>query len=40
MKVGVLGAVAGARAIAPLCLAYCIPGFTREQWMHAFKLLK
>ncbi|HSN51269.1 MAG TPA: hypothetical protein VLS87_01975 [Woeseiaceae bacterium] len=27
----VLGAVAGARAIAPPCLPYRIPGFTRGQ---------
>lgn len=35
-----LGAVEAARAIEPLCMLYCIPGFTRDQWTHAFKLLK
>lgn len=35
-----MGAIEAARAIEPLCMLYCIPGFTREQWTHAFKLLK
>jgi predicted dinucleotide-binding enzyme len=35
-----MGAVEAARAIEPLCMLYCIPGVTREQWTHAFKLLK
>jgi predicted dinucleotide-binding enzyme len=35
-----MGAVEAARAIEPLCMLYCIPGFTRDQWSHAFKLLK
>lgn len=35
-----MGAAAAARAIEPLCMLYCIPGFTRDQWTHAFKLLK
>ena len=35
-----MGAVEAARAIEPLCMLYCIPGFTRDQWTHAFKLLK
>ena len=35
-----MGAVEAARAIEPLCMLYCIPGFTRNQWTHAFKLLK
>jgi len=34
-----MGAMEAARAIEPLCTLYCIPGFTREQWTHAFKLL-
>ncbi len=29
-----------ARAIEPLCILWCIPGFLRNQWTHAFKLLK
>jgi 8-hydroxy-5-deazaflavin:NADPH oxidoreductase len=35
-----MGAVESARAIEPLCILWCIPGFIRNQWMHAFKLLK
>ena len=34
-----LGAVEAARAIEPLCMLWCIPGFLRNDWMHAFKLL-
>ncbi len=35
-----LGGVQAARAIEPLCMLWCIPGFLRNQWTHAFKLLK
>jgi predicted dinucleotide-binding enzyme len=35
-----MGAVEAARAIEPLCVLWCIPGFIRNEWMHAFKLLK
>jgi 8-hydroxy-5-deazaflavin:NADPH oxidoreductase len=35
-----MGTVAAARAIEPLCILWCIPGFLKGQWMHAFKLLK
>jgi 8-hydroxy-5-deazaflavin:NADPH oxidoreductase len=35
-----MGPVEAARAIEPLCMLWCIPGFTRNQWTHAFKLLK
>jgi hypothetical protein len=35
-----MGGVEGARAIEPLCILWCIPGFARNQWNHAFKLLK
>ena len=35
-----LGGVEAARAIEPLCMLWCIPGFTRNMWTHAFKLLK
>jgi predicted dinucleotide-binding enzyme len=34
------GAVEGARAIEPLCILWCIPGFLTGRWMHALKLLK
>ena len=35
-----MGNVEAARAIEPLCILSCIPGFIRNQWTHAFKLLK
>ena len=35
-----MGAVEGARAIEPLCMLWCIPGFRSNSWTHAFKLLK
>ncbi|MFI5203497.1 MAG: NADPH-dependent F420 reductase [Flavobacteriales bacterium] len=35
-----VGSVESARAIEPLCILWCIPGFMRSQWNHAFKLLK
>lgn len=34
-----MGAVEAARAIEPLCILWCIPGFLRQDWAHAFKLL-
>lgn len=34
-----MGAAEAARAIEPLCILWCIPGFARNQWTHAFKLL-
>jgi hypothetical protein len=38
-EVADMGAAEAARAIEPLCMLWCIPGFTRNQWTHAFKLL-
>ncbi|MDX2019487.1 MAG: NAD(P)-binding domain-containing protein [Deltaproteobacteria bacterium] len=35
-----MGTAAGARAIEPLCIVWCLPGFLRNQWNHAFKVLK
>lgn len=35
-----MGGVEAARAIEPLCILWCIPGFLRNDWTHAFKLLK
>ena len=35
-----MGGVQAARAIEPLCILWCIPGFLRNEWTHAFKLLK
>jgi predicted dinucleotide-binding enzyme len=34
------GGGAGARAIEPLAMLWCIPGFLRNDWVHAFKLLR
>ncbi len=33
------GGIVAARAIEPLCILWCIPGFQHNQWTHAFKLL-
>lgn len=35
-----MGGVQAARAIEPLCILWCIPGFRENRWNHAFKLLK
>jgi len=35
-----LGTVEAARAIEPLCILWCIPGFLSNDWSHAFKLLR
>lgn len=35
-----MGKAEAARAIEPLCILWCIPGFLENRWMHAFKLLK
>lgn len=35
-----MGKIEAARAIEPLAILWCIPGFIRNDWMHAFKLLK
>jgi predicted dinucleotide-binding enzyme len=35
-----MGKAEAARAIEPLCILWCIPGFIRNQWNHAFKLMK
>jgi 8-hydroxy-5-deazaflavin:NADPH oxidoreductase len=35
-----MGAVEAARAIEPLSVLWCIPGFLNNQWTHAFKLLR
>jgi predicted dinucleotide-binding enzyme len=34
-----MGGDIAARAIEPLCVLWCIPGFLHNQWTHAFKLL-
>lgn len=35
-----MGKATAARAIEPLCMLWCIPGFLRNEWSHAFKLLR
>lgn len=39
-EVADMGGVEGARAIEPLCILWCIPGFLTSNWSHAFKLLR
>jgi predicted dinucleotide-binding enzyme len=34
-----LGKAESARAIEPLCMLWCIPGFLRNDWVHAYKVL-
>jgi predicted dinucleotide-binding enzyme len=34
-----LGRAEAARAIEPLCMLWCIPGFLHQEWTHAFKVL-
>jgi len=38
-EVADMGDAEAARAIEPLCILWCIPGLTRNEWRHAFKLL-
>jgi hypothetical protein len=35
-----MGGVEAARAIEPLCILWCVPGFLGRGWAHAFKLLR
>jgi predicted dinucleotide-binding enzyme len=35
-----MGSVEAARALEPLCILWCIPGFAKNEWTHAFKLLR
>ena len=35
-----MGTAKAARAIEPLCQLWCIPGLRRQQWRHAFKLVR
>ncbi|HEY9029117.1 MAG TPA: NAD(P)-binding domain-containing protein [Burkholderiaceae bacterium] len=35
-----MGGAVGARAVEPLAMLWCIPGFRENSWMHAFKLLR
>jgi len=34
------GRAEAARAIEPLCMLWCIPGFLKNDWVHAFKVLR
>ena len=33
------GGAAAARAIEPICILWCIPGFLHNEWTHALKML-
>jgi len=33
------GNIAASRALEPLCILWCLPGFVRNEWNHAFKML-
>ena len=35
-----MGKVEGARAIEPLCILWCIPGFLRNDWAHAYRVVR
>ena len=35
-----MGSAVAARAIEPLAILWCIPGFLRNDWSHAFKMLR
>jgi predicted dinucleotide-binding enzyme len=35
-----MGKAQSARAIEPLCVHWCIPGFLKSDWVHAFKMLR
>jgi predicted dinucleotide-binding enzyme len=35
-----MGKAEAARAIEPLAILWCIPGFLHNDWMHAFKVLR
>lgn len=39
-EVADMGGPEAARAIEPLCMLWCIPGFRQNDWFHAFKLLR
>jgi predicted dinucleotide-binding enzyme len=34
-----MGSAEAARAIEPLCILWCIPGFRSNEWSHAFRLV-
>jgi predicted dinucleotide-binding enzyme len=38
-EVADMGTAKAARAIEPLAMLWCIPGFLQDEWTHAFRLL-
>lgn len=35
-----MGGASSARALEPLAVLWCIPGFREDDWMHAFRMLR
>jgi len=35
-----MGVAAAARAIEPLCMLWCIPGLLKNDWKHAYRVLR
>jgi predicted dinucleotide-binding enzyme len=35
-----MGSIVSARAIEPLCMLWCIPGFQKGDWDHVFKVVR
>ena len=35
-----MGTVKAARAIEPLCILWCLPGFRQNDWNHALAMLR
>jgi len=35
-----MGGATAARAIEPLCILWCIPGFLKNDWVHAYKVVR
>jgi predicted dinucleotide-binding enzyme len=35
-----MGKAESARALEQLCIVWCIPGFLKNDWAHAFKVLR
>lgn len=35
-----MGGAEAARAIEPICILWCIPGFLRNDWVHAYRVLR
>lgn len=39
-EVADMGRATSARAIEPLCMLWCLPGFLNNSWNHAFRMIK